>query len=124
MAICTYNVGEIKADCLKNTDPITKMFEEMKTNDMVIINLQEVDMNIKYFNSSAHDGKFNLWTDYLDKIFDLSLFHRTSLPCGTLMMIVYWNFKTSNYIKYYENKEVFLGGGGFGNKAAISLHVI
>ena len=123
MAICTYNVGEIKADCLKNTDPITKMFEEMKTNDMIIINLQEVDMNIKYYNSSKHDGKFDLWMDYLNKIFDL-YFRRLSIPCGTLMMIVYYNFKTSNYIKYLECVEVFLGGGGFGNKAALGLHVI
>ena len=127
MAICTYNVDGINADTLKKTDSITKMFEEMITNDIIVINLQEVDMSLNKLFSSKLDGKFILWKDYLYKIFKNENFYSDSWALGTIMMNCFFNRKASNYIKYYEIRGNFLGEFGpllLGNKAAIALHVI
>ena len=126
MATCTYNVDGIKPDSLKKTDPITKMFEEMKTNDIIIINLQQVDVKFKNYFQSDHAGNFELWEDYIKDVFPFSQYYRRYFVCGTIMTNFFYNRKVSNYIKNYEHYNIFLGQAGFGNKAAFasSLHVI
>jgi len=125
VATCTYNVDGIKPDSLKKTDPITKMFEEMKTNDIIIINLQQVDVKFKNYFRSEFDGNFKLWNDYIEDIFPISRYYRRFSVCGTIMIIFIYNIKVSNYIKKDECYNVFLGKAGFGNKAAFasSLHI-
>ena len=128
MATCTYNVDGIKPDSLKKADPITKMFEEMmKTNDIIIINLQQVDVKFKNYFRSEFNGNFKLWIDYIKDFFPVSQhFYYKSFVCGTLMINFIYSGKVSNYIKNYEHYNIFLGQAGFGNKAAFasSLHVI
>ena len=127
MATCTYNVDGINPDSLKKTDPIAKMFEEMKTNDIIFINLQQVDVNFRNYFQSDYGVNFKLWKRYIENVFPLSQrFCRKWVVCGTIMIYSIYNIKASNYIKNDEYYNIFLGQAGFGNKAAFAscVHVI